>query len=315
MTLVRNGSSSHGACTLSIRTKAARVLVFLVVATLAIPASRLSAQTSGSAPTPAMCLASVSTAAVYAAGERCIPTWIDSLQSGMPGTSSVARYALMLTGGRTAVDALRSDYVRSPNRASRLAVIGAMATTGSREDIAFLSTQLQGQPHDPNDWPGIEAAAVTLGLLRATAARDSLTAALGRNGQNSFSGRAIAAALTSLDRPPCADSIVGDTTQALIRIVMQCGPESMSTRARYLTEASGVWSFTGGVWRLGAGAPADSGVKTRVSTTATIEPDGRHAEVRVLTSCGRLCGEGWTYRLMFIGGTWRVVAAVMNWVS
>lgn len=298
------------------QTKTSPLLVLAVaIVALGFPVSRSGAQATGSAPAPAMCLPAVATSAVYAGGERCMPTWIDSLRSSVPQTSAVARNGLVIIGGRTAVDALRADYERAPNRESRMAVIMGMATTGSPEDIAFLSTQLQGRINDFNVWPGIQAAAITLGLLRATGARDSLTAALARNGPSTFSGRAIAAAFASLDRPPCADSIAGDISQALIRIVMQCGPESMSTGARYLVAPSGVWSFTDGSWRLGARTPADSGTKTTVSTSATIASDGRRAEVNVNTWCGSLCGEGWSYRLMLIGGSWRVVAAVMNWVS
>jgi hypothetical protein len=291
-------------------------LIVAAVAEVGIPTARLGAQSTGSAQAPATCMSSIAASDVYAAGERCISTWTDSLRSTVPGTGLQARNALVMIGGRAAVDALRANYEWAPNRASRLTVIAGMATTGSPEDVAFLATQLQGRfTGDSEAWPRIQAAATVLGLLRARAARDSLTAALARNGQSGFAGRAVATALASLDRPPCSGSVDGDLNQALVRIVMQCGPQSMNTEHRYLAEPTDAWSFDEGAWHLGARTPADSGTKTRVSTATTIASDARHAEVAVTTWCGSLCGESWTFRLLFMGDAWRVVSAVMNWVS
>jgi hypothetical protein len=217
------------------------------------------------------------------------------------------------------VDALRADYERAPNRASRWAVILAMGTTGSPEDVAFLTTQLRGPfIGDWETWFAIGTAATTLGLLRATAARDSLQAALTRNNNRpgTFAGHAVATALASLDRPPCADSVVGNPERELIRIVMQCGPQSMWTTHRYNdSSAVGVWSFERDSWRFAAGAPVDTATMPRVTATATIASDGRHADVDVSTWCGPRCGQGWSFRLILTGRVWRVVSAVMNWVS
>ena len=250
--------------------------------------------------------------------ETCVPLWTDSLRSTIEAHRSRARDALRVLGGRRAVDALRADFERAPNPQSRLAVIMAMGTTGSPGDVAFLVTQLQGPfTGDADVWYPITAAATTLGLLRATAARDSLRAVLVRNNEpNTFAGSAIATALASLDRPPCADSVTGDLERELIRIVMQCGPTSMSPRRRYNdSTAGGVWSFEGDSWRFSAGTLVDSVRAPRVRAEATIDPGATRAKVTVSTWCGPLCGEGRSYRLMRTGKQWRVVSAVMEWVS
>ena len=254
---------------------------------------------------------------VPSANEACLAVWIDSLRSQDAGTSSLAREALAFVGGRAAVDALRANYDQRPSWASRLAVITAMATIGSPDDVAFLATQIQGPFTGNSDiWPVTQAAATTLGLLRATAAHDALSAALGRYGPSGFAGRAVATALASLDRPPCADSVRGELNRELVRIVMNCGPESMQTSSRYRdVAAGGTWRFTNGTWQLVTSIPADTATTPKVSSTVTLSSDGRGAEVYVSTWCGGLCGEGWSFRLLLSGNTWRVVSAAMRWVS
>ncbi len=245
--------------------------------------------------------------------------WMDSLRSTNSATSTLARDALVDAGGRTAVDALRADYARAPSTESRLAVIMAMATTGSADDIAFLISQLQGPfTGVSSTWPVAQTAATTLGLLRAQAARGALSATLARYGPSGFAGRAVAFALASLDRPPCADSIhgPGDPRDVLVSIVMRCGPQSMSERARYYDAARhGVWTFTNDAWQISSTSQPDTTTRYRVGEVAQLSPDARHATVSVSTWCGSLCGEGWTFRLLLTGGTWRVVSATMDWVS
>lgn len=247
----------------------------------------------------------------------CISIWADSLRSTNADTRTQARDALVATGGRLAVDALRADYEKAPGPASRMAVILSMGTTGSAEDIAFLEAQLRG-PFVGNAeiWPATQAAATTLGLLRATVAHDTLAAVLARYGQSGFAGRAVAHALATLDQPPCADSVHGDPRRDLVRIVMQCGPESMWTGTRYSDAASGgIWSHSGDRWELVPESQAVTGATARVSETVSIAPGGRRAEVLVSTWCGSLCGEGWRFQLMQFGHVWRVVGAAMEWVS
>lgn len=284
---------------------------------IVMSSSRASAQ-SGAPPARSQCWSAAVTARVYDVADGCVSSWSDSLRSANPATSQLARDALRMTGGRAAVDALRRDFERTQTRESKLAVILAMGTTGSPEDVAFLAAQLQGAfTGVPNNGFEIQVAATTLGLLRATAARDSLQAALSRNGgDNTFARAAVAAALASLDRPPCADSVAGDLTRALERIVMRCEPQSMGKMWRYRDHAGrGIWSFSNGTWVLGPRTPADSATTSTLTNSVNIASDGRHAVVVVDTWCGPLCGEGWTFSLIRVGGTWRVVSAVMNWVS
>jgi hypothetical protein len=283
---------------------------------MGIPIAQSHAQDVGSLSTAADCWNRARNSELAVADDACVPVWIDSLQSRDAASSARARRALTAMGGRAAVNALRADYERAPNQASRRAVIMGMATTGSPEDIAFLVSQVRGPfTGKPDIWPATQTAATTLGLLRATAARDALSAALSQYGESGFAGRAVAAALASLDRPPCADSVRGDLNRELVRIVMQCGPQSMWTNTRYRDPSSNaVWSFADGSWRLGSPTPSDTGT-TQVTETVTLARDGRHANVSVSTWCGMLCGEGWTFSLLRIGNLWRVVGAEMTWVS
>src|SRR5687768_15017597 len=161
-------------------------IVVAVALSGAASSDRLAAQTVP-ASAGVRCFPVSTISEVAAAGEACIPVWADSLRSAVPAHSSRARGALQLIGGRAAVDILRADFERAPTRASRRAVILAMGTTGSPEDVAFLVTQLHEPAQGTGDWFEIQLAATTLGLLRATAARDSLRAALVRNNRpNTF---------------------------------------------------------------------------------------------------------------------------------
>jgi hypothetical protein len=267
--------------------------------------------------TPSQCWSAAASLEVHTVGESCVPILADSLRSSAPENSARARMALERIGGRAAVDALRADHERAPTFQSRRAVIRAMGTTGSPEDVAFLVTQLRGQfPSGSGDWFEVHMAATMLGLLRATAARDSLQAALARNNNpNTYTNRAITTALASLDRPPCADSVAGDIERELIRIVVQCRPQPMWTTSSYRDSlAGGVWTFERDAWQFNHGAPTDTTIP-RVTMRAMIAPDGRHAEVHVFTLCGRRCGEFWPFRLVRTGDVWRVVSAVMAGAS
>jgi hypothetical protein len=155
----------------------------------------------------------------------------------------------------------------------------------------------------------------TLGLLRATAARDSIQAVLQRSRPSTFAGRAAAAALAALDQPRCEGSATPDEPRTFVAIVMRCAPQAMSTDRHYRDRAgSGLWIFSNGSWSMTTTAPVDSLAPT-VATNVRVARDGRHAEVTLSTYCGRLCGEGWSYRLLRVGQLWRIVSARMQWVS
>jgi hypothetical protein len=253
---------------------------------------------------------------VYDAGEQCVHEWADSLRSPVAERASLARQALELMGGRAAVDALRAEYARAPSEALRYALIDAIGSTGSPDDIAFLETQLSGPLTGvPNVWPRIQLVLNTLGLLRAGAARDSIQAVLRRSDRSSFVHEAAVAALAALDRPPCEGVATADDPKTFVAIVMRCAPQAMSTRAHYRDhDVPGVWVFDNDTWSLTTRTPADSAAPL-VATSVRVASDGRHAEVTLSTWCGRLCGEGWSYRLLRVGEVWRVVRASMQWVS
>src|SRR6185295_17795163 len=95
-----------------------------------------------------------------------------------------------------------------------------------------------------NTWPTVFAAINTLGVLRASAARDSIEAVLKRSGAGTFVHGAATAALASLDRPPCADSAGPDLQQTLIAVVMRCRPQAMwPTKAYRDATTKGTWTF------------------------------------------------------------------------
>lgn len=283
---------------------------------IAVTPIRLGAQ-QVSAPDFAGCWAATAPQPIVATDPGCIDEWIDSLRSPVPRHVSRARNALVAAGGRSAVDALRAHAMRVPTIEARLATIAAMATTGSAADVEFLASQLKGPFIGNTDiWPATAAAAVTLRLLRATAARGALASALAQHGSSGFAGRAVTRALADLDRPPCADTVSGELEPELVRIVLECEPEFMKPGNRYRDATTGgTWQFANGRWRLDQSARLDSLAPLTFSDRIWLAPDRRQAVVMVAMRCGKLCGEGWMFRLRLTDGVWRVVGAAMSWVS
>ena len=293
------------------RRRVSRVVVAMLGLVLVPAVSPLRAQMSGAA-----CWQIAGTLNLDPSARDCVESWIDSLRSRNASNRTRARTALYTLGGRRAVDALRADYERSRSHEAKMATIFAMGTTGSPDDIAFLVRQLDGPTTGFNgNWVAIQAAASVLGLLRATSARPALRAAADRSEPATFAGPAILAALASLDRAPCAGTLTGDPEKSLFRIVMECGPESMDPHTRYADRAGGVWTFRNESWHLDAATNAERAKLPIVSGTVWLPSESYRAEVMINTGCGQLCGEGWLYRLVREGRTWRVVSAVMEWVS
>jgi hypothetical protein len=266
---------------------------------------------------PCLDVDSVMPPRVFAMGDRCFIEWSNALNRGDDVAKQLALRSLATVGGRAAVEMLRAYHDRSGDVQSRQALILAMATTGSEDDIAFLHSQVRGPFVGSSDvWPSTQAAAMTLGLLRVPAARNSLASALAQHGAQGFAGRAVQWALATLDRPPCADS-VGTEPRELIRVVMMCNPPFLGTSASYRDAASGgAWQFTNGAWRHSAAVPGDTAQQSPVlHFVALVSPDSQRAIVVMGMRCGSLCGEGWKFHLRRDGRIWRLIAATMDWVS
>jgi hypothetical protein len=269
---------------------------------------------------PRGCLSpeSISGIRAVARSDECFIPWVNALVAPDLDDRNAARAGLSIIGGRPAVDVLRSDYERSKERGSLRALIAAMATTGSPEDILFLVSHLKGPFIGNSDiWGATQAAAMTLGFLRASPARDSLRALLARYGPESFAGHAVAWAVEAIDRPACADSTSPEIGRGLLRIVMSCNPPLLSKSVVYQDASSGgTWRFIGGAWRHSGWTAGDTTrYRSVMSSAIQISPDSTHAFVQISMNCGSLCGEGWTFRLLRVGKAWRVVNGRFDWVS
>jgi hypothetical protein len=243
---------------------------------------------------------------VFAAGGECLRVWADSLRSPEDQTAWIAREALAMRGGTDAVAALRAEDSRRDFPPLRWALIWAMATTASPEDVTYLTSKLAG--------PDRDRAIVALGLMRATTARDTLLALLARTPDTSASKRWLSIALARIERP-CSGTAGAPPEPDLIRIVMQCDPEMLHPGVEYDDGGRGLWTYTNGTWVTRSRVPADSAIRRRVFGQVTIAPDGETAFVGIRMWCGSLCGEGWSYRLKRVAGVWRVIGGRFDYVS
>jgi hypothetical protein len=250
-----------------------------------------------------------------AVAPRCLRIWIDSLASREVNTWTRAQSLLVVIGGRPAVEALRTAYERTGDAKRGAAAATAMATTGSKDDIAFLRKLIE-PPETPGQWPARQAAAITLGFLHEVGARDALVAMLARQETGTATHTAAQAAIEMLDRQPCADSVRANLGRELVRIAMACRPTFLSNRVSYPDRWTGdVWFFSNDTWMTRSRVAADSSIALALSTEVIILPSGTEAFVRIAAHCGFTCGEGWTYRLRRTGNVWRVIGGQMNWVS
>lgn len=112
------------------------------------------------------------TIAVVEAGETALPI----LQKAMKDESGecaderheISVSAASIVGGPKAVDLLLQEYHQHPQSDTEAALCFAMASTGRKEDIKFLLDTLVRDAPDPDydRWYSIQAAAISLGILR-----------------------------------------------------------------------------------------------------------------------------------------------------
>jgi hypothetical protein len=229
-------------------------------------------------------------------GDRCLPVLERSLASRKTIRRLLAGYAMALLGGPRPVRLLRSEYLRRPTTNVRLLLCVAMGSTGSPEDIAFLRQKLLGEQIG-DEWPSIEAAALTLGLLRATAAQQDLEAAAIRE-EDTIASHAAATAVRWLRKPKCQmPPTGGDDPQDLILTVVRCGVPRMDEAPEfYETEHRSKWSYQDGQWsRREMLAAADSALLPRLSFQTYVSRSGGRALVAISLTFGRINGKGYTY--------------------
>jgi hypothetical protein len=249
------------------------------------------------------------------AGPSAIPVLRDRLQRLPEGDKRlIILAAIAFIGGDAAIPLLRAEYARTKDEDLKAEIKSGLAAILSTVDTPENRTQLiRMLADDPKDWNTVEAAAFSLGLLRAQEAIPALRRV--PKDPHRGSSQAVDLALKWIDKGywHIATSPSTDEGRA-IAAVLRNGSPNIKENDYVLDERGGaLWKHGSAGWSFTRGdLPGNSGGPT---ASAYIGTEGSRAMVTVETHCGPLCGTGYAFFLRREGGSWKVQMIVMTWVA
>jgi hypothetical protein len=252
-------------------------------------------------------------AAALDAKPDCVPILARRL-ADRNDTRYAAAYALALLNDPQAQDALYARLARG--RDIRLKALAAMGAGSVRrpKDVSFLCEALHGEPFG-DEWPPIEAAALSLSVRGAPECRHALEQAA--KGESSISGGAAFVALsTAAAKPRCrGGSPLGDSEGA-VRAVMNCAvPRSEEAPAFYEAAQNRVWFYAAGGWATRAPDATEPRLLPTISFTTVFGQRGERGLVSLALTFGPLNGSGYDYLVAREGSEWVVIALQSTWIS
>lgn len=250
------------------------------------------------------------------AGPSAIPALRDRLQRLPEGDKRlIALAAIAFIGGDAAIPIVRAEYERAKNEDLKAEMKSGLAATLSTVDSAENRTQLiQMLNDDPKDWSTVEAAAFSLGLLRAQEAIPALRRVPKDSNRGGFP-QAADLALKWIDKGywTIATSPSTDEGRA-IAAVLRNGSPNIKENDYVFDEKGGVlWKHGSAGWSFTRGDLPGSSRGPTVS--AHIGTEGSRAMVTVDTHCGPLCSTGYAFFLRREAGNWKVQMIVLMRVA
>jgi hypothetical protein len=236
------------------------------------------------------------------------------LRRGTEAQRTAALVALAYSGGDDAIATLESYRHPTNDDVRRALLCFALAGRGTGADRAALVRALRGAPIG-DEWPPIEVAALSLGVLRATEATSALERVAATDDGTSAAD-AAGEALRWLRQGPWRVELPADASDddAVIRAAFSNGiPRTADAPAFYEAARGGAWTFEGSVWRFRRG-PRAAGTPA-LDFTVHRNARGTRALLSVGVSFGPKNGSGYDYLLVRDGGRWRVTGVMFTWVS
>jgi len=229
-------------------------------------------------------------------------------------TRYAAAYALALLSSPQSQDALYASLARHQDiRLKSLAAMGA-GSVRRPKDVSFLCSALRGAPYG-DEWPPIEAAALSLMLHDASECREALEAAAK---PASISGHAARAALAAAKTKRTCRAVAasGNDTEAAVLAVMNCTlPRSEEAPAFYEAARNRVWRRAATGWTISEPATTEVDSLPAIQFRTVLGERGERALVSVGLTFGPLNGKGYDYLLAREGGDWAVIAIDSTWIS
>ena len=246
------------------------------------------------------------------------PSALPLLRPLLPTASQSVRYrvayALAFTGQTEIVDPLVAEFKRTKDLSIKAMACFASARRGTDADVRFLIKALKGEQFG-DEWPPIEVAALSLGVLRDRSAIAPLQVAAKKT-PGSISGGAAAEALSWIRKGTfnVPATSVGDDLLPVLAVMRHGVPRILESPAYFESDAHRVWRRTGRKWSLQPSQNNIEGSPT-ISFTTVVSADRKRAVVSVGLLFGPLNGVGFDYLLSDRGGSWSVIGILPTWIS
>lgn len=238
-------------------------------------------------------------------GERAVPALNAGLNCRDHRKSELAIQALLRVGGPKAVKALREFYKTTGDEWTQAYLCRAMASTGSRDDIRFLTKALNG-PHLGVGSAPVSAAAYALGVLKVTEAQPQLE--LLAKDESSIAGEAARQALTWIRGTGWAtpQETLASGSDAVILALFRFGIPSTDQSDTFADSVSKrLWKREGDTWTY---SPLPQGTKDTpgISFRVDMNTEETRAYCFVGLHFGELAGKGCEAMLWKEKGVWKV---------
>jgi hypothetical protein len=262
-------------------------------------------------------LASLRQAAVNA-GPAALPLLRRLLPSKKESVRYRAAYALAFCGQLESADLLLDEFKRSKDQGIKTLACFTLARRGSGSDVRFLVRALHGE-HFGDEWPPIQVAALSLGVLRDRSAVAPLEVTA-RKTPDSIASEAAEEALSwiregAYDVSPISSSVSAVDDLLPVLAVMRHGvPRISESQAFFERAAHRLWKRQGRTWLVEPSQDNPEQVPS-ISFETLVSADRKRAVVAVGLTFGRLNGVGYDYLLSNSTGSWKVIGILPSWIS
>jgi HEAT repeat protein len=258
-------------------------------------------------------LASLRQAAVEA-GPTALPHLRRLLTSRRAPVRYRAAYALAYCGQLESADLLLSEFRRSQNQGIKSLACFALARRGSSSDVRFLVRALSGE-HYGDEWPPIQVAALSLGVLRERSAIAPLEITARKTPDSIASGAAEEALSWIREGTYDVSSVsAGDELLPILAVMSHGVPRMSESEAFFELAAHRLWKRQGRKWQLEPSQSSPDQVPS-ISFETFVSADGKRATVAVGVTFGPLNGVGYDYLLSNNAGSWKVIGILPTWIS
>lgn len=250
-------------------------------------------------------------------GETALPLLKDFLiKSNNENKTYWATHSIATIGGKKAIDIIRGAYKKTKSSLLKSFLCFTLASTGSKEDIEFLIQALQGE-HIGDEWPPIQQAAYSLGVLRAKKARSELEHTAKKK-PGTFASDAASDALKWIDgdmweTPQIENTIESD--EVILAMIRFGIPRLSESTTFYEKTSKRVWKRKEKTWSYEAQQELSTDTLPSISFSVHIAPDRVRAICSVGLHFGPLNGSGYEFIMKKIDGAWKVVGVMQTWIS